>query len=334
LRAMVLRKPAPIGTSPLELTQLPAPEPAPGQMRLKVVVCGLCHTDLHTVEGDLDLPALPIVPGHQVVGFVDKLGQGVDGFQLGERVGMAWLYDSCGQCAFCLSDRENLCLNGRFTGLHVDGGYADFALVKPEFAYRIPEQYGHQEAAPLLCGGIIGYRSLRLSGVQGGQRLGLWGFGASAHIAIQVARHWGCECYVFTRSPEHQELAKRLGAVWVGTAQQSPPKLMHSSIVFAPAGPLVPRALELLEKGGALALAGIYMTPIPRMDYATHLYQEKRITSVANATRLDGREMMRIAGETKIETHTEAFPLESANHALQLLKRSKLKASAVLKVSG
>jgi len=332
VRAMQLKNPGPVDEGPLAEADLTQPAPGPKEILVRVGVCGVCHTDLHTVEGELDLPKLPVVPGHQVVGVVEETAEGANRFEPGERVGLAWLYDTCGDCRFCESARENLCPKARFTGLNVNGGYAEYVKVKEDFAYPIPQGYQDHEAAPLLCAGIIGYRALRLSGIAEGGRLGLYGFGASAHLAIQIARHWGCEVYVYTRTQSHRDLAEELGAVWVGGAEDDPPQKMDSSIIFAPAGPLVPRAMEQLDKGGRLALAGIYMTPIPEMDYTRHLYHERSITSVANSTRQDGEELMSLAGEIRIQTHTEVFPLEEANRVLQKLKKSDIEASAVLQI--
>jgi propanol-preferring alcohol dehydrogenase len=240
MRAMLLREPKPAEGRPLELADLPLPEPGPGEVRLAVQACGVCRTDLHTVEGDLALPKLPVVPGHQIVGLVEARGEGADRFTEGQRVGVPWLYRTCGECEFCGQGLENLCQDAQFTGLHADGGYAEAMVVPQDFAYPIPEGFSDLEAAPLLCAGIIGYRALRLSEVEPGQRLGLYGFGGSAHVTIQVARHWGCEVYVFTRSEGHRRLARALGAVWVGGAEDDPPAKMHGSIIFAPAGGLVP----------------------------------------------------------------------------------------------
>ena len=330
--AMQLCEPAPIEKEPLARAEIRVPEIGPDELLVRARVCGACHTDLHTVEGELSLPKLPLVPGHEVVGTVEKVGERTEGFKVGDRVGMAWLHWACGTCRFCRAGAENLCETAKFTGLHVDGGYAEFTRVPADFAYHIPPGYEDHEAAPLLCAGIIGYRSLRLSGIRPGGRLGLYGFGASAHIAIQVAHHWGCDVYVFTRAPKHQELARKLGAAWVGRAEDNPPGKLNSAIIFAPAGPLVPNALRVLDKGGTLALAGIYMTPIPELDYEKHLYHERRVTSVANATRRDGRELLALAEQIHIETTTEVFPLEQANRALRMMKESRVAASAVLEV--
>lgn len=330
---MILKKFAPIGQNPLELVELPNPKPGPEDILIRIKVCGVCHTDLHTVEGDLPQVKLPIIPGHQVVGVVEKQGERVSRFKQGERVGVAWLYSSCGHCEFCARGLENLCQNARFTGYHTNGGYAEYMVAPEKFAYSIPEIFSDREAAPLLCAGIIGYRALRLSEIKPGESLGLYGFGASAHVAIQVAVHWGCKVYVFSRSEEHRLLARKLGAVWTGTSKDTPPSKLHSSIIFAPAGELVLDALRNTDKGGIVTLAGIYMSPIPEMDYAKYLYHERTLRSVANATRQDGEELLRIAAEIPIKTTTELFPLEEANKVLQLLKAGKIKGAAVLKIS-
>lgn len=330
---MILKRFAPIDQNPLELVDLPIPEPDPEDILLRVKVCGVCHTDLHTIEGELPEVKLPIIPGHQVIGVVEKLGKNTSRFKERERLGVAWLYSACGECAFCQQENENLCEIARFTGYHVNGGYAEYIVIPEKFAYPVPEIFSDGEAAPLLCAGIIGYRALRLSEIKPGQRLGLYGFGASAHVAIQVAVHWGCEVYVFTRSEEHRNLASKLGAVWTGKSKDEPPTKMDSSIIFAPAGELVLDALRVLDKGGTLALAGIYMTPIPEMDYVKYLYHERTLRSVANATRQDGEELLRIAAEIPIRTTTQVFPLEEANKTLQLLKKGKISGAAILKIS-
>ncbi len=331
MKAMVLPGPAPIEQSPLQLTELPQPQPGAGQIRIRVRVCGVCHTDLHTVEGELALPRLPLVPGHQIVGTVDVLGEGVTRFRIGDRVGVAWLHQSCGQCEYCRRGDENLCESGRFTGLDVDGGYAEYALASAAFAYPIPDMFTDEEASPLLCAGIIGYRALRLSEVQPGQRLGLYGFGASAHIAIQIARHWDCQVYVFTRSQSHRQLARALGAVWAGDARDDPGPRMHSSITFAPVGWIVPQALRVLDRGGTLAINAIHMSPIPEMPYQL-IYHERTVRSVANSTRQDAEELLHIAAEIPIKTEVRTFPLEEANQALQALKASQIDGAAALRL--
>lgn len=333
MKAMILKKFAPIDKNPLELVDLPIPEPGPEDILIRIKISGVCHTDLHTVEGELPDVKLPLIPGHEVVGIVERSGQKASRFNEGDRVGVAWLYSSCGHCGFCARSLENLCENARFTGYHVNGGYAEYMIAPAKFAYSIPEVFSDREAAPLLCAGIIGYRALRLSEIKRGERLGLYGFGASAHVAIQVAVHWGCQVYVFSRSEEHRDLARKLGAVWTGTSKDDPPTKIDSSIIFAPAGELVLDALRVTEKGGTVALAGIYMSSIPEMDYVKYLYHERTLRSVANATRQDGEELLRIAGEIPIHTMTEIFPLEEANKALQLLKAGKINGAAVLKIS-
>lgn len=333
MKAMVLRRPADVSSNPLESTDLAAPAPGPEDILLKVNTCGVCHTDLHAVEGELPRVKLPLVPGHQIVGVVAGRGAAASRFKEGDRVGAAWLYSACGHCEFCLSDRENLCRDARFTGSLVDGGYAEYFVIPEKFAYVLPVGFGDVEAAPLLCAGIVGYRALRLSEVGKGQRLGIFGFGASAHIVMQVARHWGCGVYVFTRSPEHRRLAESLGAVWTGTAQDEPPAKLHGAVIFAPAGGLVRDALAKLERGGTLALAGITMSPIPELDYDRYLYHERTMRSVANATRRDGEEFLRLAAEIPIRTATQVFDLKDANRVLDLLKRGRINGAAVLRVS-
>ena len=329
---MVLKECAPVESSPLELADLPIPEPREAQILLRVEVCGVCHTDLHMVEGELSIPQLPIIPGHQIVGRVEKLGPEAKRFSIGDRVGVAWLYSTCQVCEHCTSGRENLCESARFTGLHVNGGYAELALAEDDFVYAIPEGFPPDQVAPLLCAGIIGYRALHLSELKPGERLGLYGFGASAHLAIQVARHWGCEVFVFTRSAEHQALARRLGAAWVGRSEDAAPAKLNHAIIFAPAGELVRVALEALDRGGVLALAGIHMSPIPQLDYAKHLYFEKTVRSVTASTRQDGLELLRLAAKIPLRPKTQIFPLEEANRALQLLKRRELHTAGVLQL--
>ncbi len=332
MRAMLLRETKPAEERPLELADLPLPEPGRGEVRLAVRARGVCRTDLHTVEGDLELPKLPLVPGHQVVGVVEARGEGADRFEAGQRVGVPWLHHACGKCAFCQQGLENLCENAQFTGFHADGGYAEAMVVPQDFAYPIPDGFSDMEAAPLLCAGIIGYRALKLSEVKPGQRLGLYGFGGSAHVTIQVAHHWRCEVYVFTRSEGHRQLARELGAAWVGGAEDDPPAKMHASIIFAPAGWLVPEALRVLERGGTLALAGVTMTPIPELDYDRLLYWERTVRSVANFTRQDAEELLAVAGDIPIHTTVQTFPLEAANEALLALKRSEIDGAGVLVV--
>lgn len=329
---MVLETPAQIEEQPLRAREYPVPEPKGAEIRIRVNACGLCHTDLHTVEGDLALPRLPVIPGHQIVGVVEAVGPDAIEFREGDRAGVPWLYKTCGRCYFCRSARENLCERAEFTGLHADGGYAEYAVVPNDFAYPVPGGFSDSQAAPLLCAGIIGYRALRLSEVRRGGRLGLYGFGGSAHIAIQVARHWGCEVYVFTRSQEHRALARALGASWTGGADEEPPAALDGAIIFAPAGNLVPEALRVLRRGGTIALAGIYMSPIPVLEYQS-IYHERTIRSVANSTRQDARELLELAREIPIRTEVETFALGRANEALLRLKQSRIRGAGVLTMS-
>jgi propanol-preferring alcohol dehydrogenase len=331
MRAMVLEKPRPAEESPLAQREIPTPSPGAHELRIRVHCCGLCHTDLHTVEGDLPLPKLPVVPGHQIVGVVDAIGRSVHQLKEGDRVGIPWLYSTDGTCQYCLQGLENLCDNGRFTGYHVNGGYAEATVISEDFAHPLPSSFSDENAAPLLCAGIIGYRSYRLSTIGRGERLGLYGFGASAHLVIQLARYEGCEVYVFTRAAAHRELAKKLGAAWVGGADENPPGPLDAAIIFAPAGALVRDALRVLRKGGTLALAGITMSPIPELDYSL-LYHEKVVRSVANSTRQDCREFLQLAADANLKTEIRTYPLEQANQGLQDLKHSRIEAAGVLRI--
>ncbi len=330
---MLLKAPRPIEEKPLVVAEVEKPTPGLQEVRLKILACGICHTDLHVVEGELPSKKLPIIPGHQIVGVVESVGRKVTRFRVGDKVGVAWLNSTCGKCEFCLKGKENLCEKARFTGYDVDGGYAEYTVVSQDFAYPIPKGFSDVEAAPLLCAGVIGFRALRLSEIERGGRLGLFGFGASAHIVIQIAKYWSCQVYVFTRGEEHRKLARDLGAVWAGGAEDTPPTKMQSAIIFAPAGKLVLDALRVLEKGGTLALAGIYMTPIPEMDYQEHLYYEKTVRSVANSTRKDAEDLLELAGEIPIRAEVQEFPLEEANRSLLLLKQGKIQGAGVLRVS-
>jgi propanol-preferring alcohol dehydrogenase len=332
MRAMVLEQQKPVEENPLELRELPTPVPGAGEIRLRVHACGICRTDLHMAEGDLPLRKTPLVPGHQIVGVVDAVGAGARAFREGDRVGVAWVYWTCGECAYCRKGQENLCEKARFTGWDADGGYAEATVVPESFAYPLPEGFTDPEVAPLLCAGIVGYRSFRLSNIQSGERLGLYGFGASAHIILQVARHLGCEVYVFTRTESHRRLAKELGAVWVGEAKDTPPAQLDAAVIFAPVGSLVLEALRVLRKGGTVSLADITMTPIPEIDYDSLLYDERILRSVANSTREDGRDFLRLAAEIPVRTEIEIFDLEQANRALQAVKHSKVHGAAVLRI--
>lgn len=333
MKAMVLTGPAPIDSAPLQLQDLPIPDPAPNEIRVRVEACGICRTDLHVVEGELPPQAEDIVPGHQVVGVVDCCGSDAKRFTAGDRVGIAWLRSTCGTCRYCLGGSENLCPAARFTGYHANGGYAEYAVVREDFAYALPPGIGSAEATPLLCAGIIGYRALRRAEMRPGCRLGLYGFGSSAHIAIQVARHFDCTVYVMTRDERHRELARELGAAWAGGARDKPPEPLDSAILFAPVGDLVVPALEALDQGGTLALAGIYLTDIPTLNYERHLFHEKNLRSVTANTRADGEELLRIAAEIPLRPQTTSFALREANRALQQLKHDAIRGSGVLLVS-
>ena len=331
MKACVLRAPARVETNPLEFCDVPTPEPAKGEVLVRVRVCAVCRTDLHVVEGELPPRKSPIIPGHQVVGIVEKLGDGAGCFRRGARVGIAWLHHTDGTCEYCRAGTENLCDHPEFTGYTVDGGYAEYVVAPEQFVYPIPDVFSNEEAGPLLCAGIIGFRSLRLSGIKPGGRLGFYGFGAAAHLAIQVARHWNVEVYAATRDARHQRLALELGAVWAGGTLAEPPVKLDAAIVFAPAGEIVPAALKALRKGGTLALGGIHMSPIPSLDYAL-LYGERVVRSVANNTRQDGEDFLRIAAEIPIRTQVQLFDLRDANRALNTLKNDAISGAAVLVV--
>jgi len=332
MRAIVLDQIAAVEESPLSLRDLPMPIPGPGQVRVKVHTCGLCHTDLHTVEGDLAPHRRPVIPGHQIVGRIDGLGSKVSGLKEGDRVGIPWLHWTCGGCEFCRRGLENLCVNAKFTGYDVDGGCAECTVVPAEYCYPIPGLFSDEHAAPLLCAGIIGYRAYRLCGIRPGENLGLYGFGASAHLVIQFARHQKCNVLVFTRDEGHRAHARDLGAVWTGRAEDTPPELLHAAIIFAPAGDLVPEALRVLRKAGTLALAGITMSQIPALDYS-RLYDERVVRSVANSTRQDAREFLQVAAEVPLKTEIQLFDLSEANQALQALKKSEIRGAGVLRVA-
>lgn len=334
MKAMVLKGVSPIEKAPLEMMDLPDPFPGPNEILVKVSACGVCHTELDEIEGRIQ-PRLPIILGHEIVGKVDRLGSKVKKFNLDERVGIAWINSSCEKCSFCQKENENLCQEFRATGCDVNGGYAQYTVVSEDFAYFIPERFSDSEAAPLLCAGAIGYRDLRLSGLKRGQTLGLFGFGASAHIVIQVARYWGYEVFVFTRSEEHRNLAKKLGASWTGNPGEDPPKKVHCAIDFTPVGETVPNALRALEKGGRLLIAVIRKRdPIPPMDYAQLLWEEKEIKSVANITRKDVQDFLPLAAQIPIIPEVQEFELREANKALLLLKQGKIQGAGVIKIAG
>jgi propanol-preferring alcohol dehydrogenase len=331
MKACLLRAPAAIETNPLEYADVAMPQPKSGEVLVRVRACGVCRTDLHVVEGELPPRKSPVIPGHQVVGLIEKQHENARRFAVGTRVGIAWLHQTDGTCEYCRSGAENLCDNPLFTGYSVDGGYAEYIVAPEDFVYPIPEGFADEQAAPLLCAGIIGFRSLRLSGVKRGSRLGFYGFGAAAHVAIQVARHWGVEVFASTRDARHQKLAMELGAAWGGGTFDEPPKKLDAAIVFAPAGEIVPAALKALKKGGALILGGIHMSPIPSFDYDL-LYQERVIRSVANNTRQDGEDFLRVAAEIPIRTHVQIFPFAEAKRALNALKNDAIPGAAVLHI--
>jgi len=326
---MVLHGQAPIETQPLRCEDVPVPAPGDDELLVRVRACGICRTDLHVVEGDLPPVRKRIVPGHQVVGVVESATAG-GRFARGDRVGIAWLRRTCGRCAYCVSARENLCERAEFTGWHADGGFAEFAVVPAAFAYAIPAVFGDVEAAPLLCAGIIGFRALERAAVPAGGRLGLWGFGSSAHVTLQISRARGARVYVLTREPSHRELAEALGAVWTGDLGDVPPEPLDSAIVFAPVGELVPVALQRLARGGTLALAGIYMTPTPPLDYTRDLFYERQVRSVTANTRADGEALLAEAARIPVRLATTTFALTDANRALSALKRGAFAGSGVL----
>ena len=331
MRAIVLDQQGPIDESPLVVRDVPLPEPAPNQVRVKVRCCGLCHTDLHVVEGDLPRHKMPVIPGHQIVGIIDKCGLDVTKFKRGERIGIPWLHRTDQSCDFCRRGLENLCEHAQFTGYDVDGGYAEYAVVDEDFAYAIPPQFTDENAAPLFCAGIIGYRAYRLSGAQSGDRLGLYGFGASAHIVIQFARHLGNEVYVFTRSENHRKHAEELGARWTGDSADQPPNPLDAAIIFAPAGALVHDALRATRKGGTVTCGGIVMSQIPPMDYQL-IYHERVLRSVANSTRHDACEFLDLAANVPIRTEVQIYKLSDTNRALQDLKHSRITGAGVVRI--
>ena len=325
MRAMALTR---IG-QPLELIERQPPEPADQQVRIKVSACGVCRTDLHVVDGDLPDIATPVIPGHEVVGVVDKLGKGVNRFSLGERVGIPWLGHTCGDCFYCKHQLENLCDAPGFTGYTIDGGYAEYAVADASYCFSLPDGFSDVEAAPLLCAGLIGYRSLSMAGSV--ERLGIYGFGAAAHIVAQVAVSRGCMVYAFTRKGDTEacNFALELGATWAGSSEQPPPCQLDAAIIFAPVGALVPQALRAVRKGGTVVCGGIHMSPIPEFPYDI-LWGERTVKSVANLTRQDAVDFLALAPGVPVHTHTEAFPLEQANLALERLREGRLTGAAVL----
>jgi propanol-preferring alcohol dehydrogenase len=319
---------------PIEIGERPTPDPGPGQVRVKVRVCGVCRTDLHLSEGDLPPHRRFVTPGHEVVGEVDLLGEGCRRLRIGQRVGVAWLASTCGFCRFCSSGREHLCLAPSFTGWDVDGGFAEYAIAAEDYVYELSDGYGDEQAAPLLCAGIIGYRALRRCALPPGGRLGIYGFGASAHLTIQIALAQGAEVHVMTRSPEAQRLALALGASSASGAGDPPPCLLDGAILFAPAGDLVPVALEALDRGGRLAIAGIHLTDVPVLNYQRHLFQERELRSVTANTRQDGKEFLAIAERIGVQPTTTAYRLDQAGQALLDLAADRVNGAAVIRVAG
>jgi propanol-preferring alcohol dehydrogenase len=325
MKAMVLDRPG----EKLRAAELPMPEPGPSQIMVKVKACAVCRTDLHVVDGELPEPKLPLVPGHEIVGEVVKTGRGVDWLRAGERVGIPWLGHTCGRCRYCAAGQENLCDHARFTGYQIDGGYAEYTVADARYCFPIHGDYGDAEAAPLLCAGLIGYRSLRLAGA--GERLGIYGFGAAAHIVAQVARHQGRQVYAFTRADDvaAQQFARELGAAWTGSSDERPPEELDAAIIFAPVGALIPAALRAVRKGGVVVAGGIHMSDIPSFPYRI-LWGERMVRSVANLTRRDAEEFLALAPKVPVRTVVERFPLAEANEALERLRTGRLRGAAVL----
>jgi propanol-preferring alcohol dehydrogenase len=334
MQAARIYSPTVVESNPLVIEALPVPQPGIGQVRIKVSVCGVCHTDLHIVEGEVHPPLLPITPGHQVVGVIDAIGnlsECLPPLKLGQRVGVPWMYSTCGNCEFCTRGEENLCTSAQFTGFHVNGGFAEYMLAEARFVLPLPDTVSDEQAAPLLCAGIVGYRSLKKAEIQAGEKVGLFGFGASAHLCIQVLRYWGCPVYVFTRSKAHQDHARELGAVWAGEADSGAVRDLDRVVIFAPVGELVPLALEKIRPGGTVAINAIHMSDIPSFPYET-IYGERTLRSVANATYRDGVEFLDLAVKAGIQSTVNLYPLKDANQALRDLKASTFNGEAVLVV--
>jgi alcohol dehydrogenase, propanol-preferring len=331
MKSYVVREPGPVETRPLQMVETEIPKPKTGEVLIKVSACGVCRTDLQVAEGDLPLRKKRVIPGHQVVGWIVDTGDPADRSKIGTRVGLPWLRHTCGVCQYCISGRENLCGNSDLTGYSVDGGFAEYVVAPTESVFPLPNSLGDSQAAPLLCAGIIGFRCLRMTGLTNGGALGIYGFGAVAHVTIQVARHWGISVYVCTRNEAHQHLARDLGAAWAGEQAEEPPVELDAAIIFAPAGELVIPALKSLKRGGTLVLGGIYMTPIPSMPYEL-LYGERCIRTVTNYTSEDVRDFLKIAAAIPIHPRVKLFPWEQANEALLALKDDEIQGAAVLTV--
>jgi propanol-preferring alcohol dehydrogenase len=330
VQGWVVRLPGPLAGHPLLQADLPVPEPGPGEVRIRVLSCGVCRTDLHLAEGDLSPRRPGTVPGHEVVGLVDARGPGATRFVLGDRIGIAWLRRTCGICRFCRRGAENLCVRAEFTGWDADGGYAEHAVVPEAYAYRLPDRFDDQTAAPLLCAGIVGYRALRRAELPRAGRLGIYGFGASAHLAAQIAIAEGARVHVLTRGAAARDLALRLGAVSAGDAYAAPPEPLHAAVLFAPVGDLVPVALAALDRGGTLSIAGVHLTDVPSLRYADHLFQERQVRSVTANTRADGEEFLALADRFGLQVTTRAYPLTEANAALSAVKEGRITGAAVL----
>jgi propanol-preferring alcohol dehydrogenase len=333
MKAMLLSSAAEIESSPLVWSDVPEPSPGPGEVRVKVSCCAICRTDLHIIEGDLPAMKRPVIPGHQIVGVVDRVGENCKKLKLGMRIGVAWLRHTCGVCRFCTSGRENLCEFSRYTGYHADGGYAEYAVVPEDFAYEIPEGYDDVHVSPLLCAGIIGYRSMKRCNLPAtGGKLGIFGYGSSAHIVLQIAKHRGHEVYVVSRAENHRQLAREMGATWCGSDAEEMPVKVDGAIVFAPSGKVVLPALAAIDSGGAVAIAGIHMSPIPEMDYDRYLFRERDIRSVTANTREDGRELLAEAAAAGVRAHVVIYAMKDANRALRDLKEEKIEGTGVLTI--
>ncbi len=333
MKAWVVRRPGPVDRGPVVLVERAPPSPGPGEVRVRILVCGVCRTDLHLAEGDLAPHGVDVIPGHEIVGVVDERGDGASRFAIGDRIGIAWLRQTCGACRFCRRGDENLCVEPRFTGWDADGGYAEYAVVDERYAYALPAGFSDETAAPLLCAGIIGYRALRRAALPPGGRLGIYGFGGSAHLAAQVALAEGATVHVMTRAPEARRLALELGAASAGDTFDPPPEPLDAAIVFAPAGEVVPAALAGLDRGGTLAIAGIHLSDIPPLSYADHLFEERQLRSVTANTREDGRAFLAIAADIDIQVTTVAYPLDAADAALRDLAADRITGAAVLRVA-
>lgn len=331
MKAIVLEKQQPLENSPLKLKDVATPETKHDEVRIKINICGACRTDLHIVEGELPAHKMPVILGHQIVGTIDQIGKSVTKWKIGDRVGVPWLYKTCGVCKYCTAGNENLCERAQFTGYDADGGFAEYTIVHQDFTYKLPDNYADNEVAPLLCGGVIGYQAFQKTGLQNKGKLGLFGFGSSAHIIIQVAIHLGLDVYVVSRTQKELDLAKKLGARWTGHIDDNMGTLLDAGIVFAPSGELLVQSLTKLDKGGTIVSAGIYTTPLPGFPYS-YIYPEKCLTSIAHTTRKNVQEFLGIASQFKIRTQYNEYKLEQANQALLNIKHSKVSGSTLLMI--